>query len=54
MQDSGTPEEHASYVWKNYVKKSKAKHVDIVAHSYGGVVTVSLVSLPFNSAYPII
>ena len=45
LQDSGTPEEHATHVWQNYVKRSKAKHIDIVAHSYGGVVAVSLVSL---------
>ena len=51
LQDSGTPEEHASYVWKNYVLKAMAKHVDIVAHSYGGVVTVSLVSPQTTGQY---
>ncbi len=44
IQESGTPEQHAYYVWQNFVKKSKAQHIDIVAHSYGGVVTVNLVS----------
>lgn len=44
LQESGTSEQHAYYVWQNFIKKSKAKNIDIVAHSYGGVVTVSLVS----------
>lgn len=37
------PETHANYVWKQYVTPSKTwKQVTIVAHSYGGVVTVNL------------
>lgn len=36
---SKSPEEHFVYVWENFVMKSKAKHVAIVAHSYGGVIT---------------
>ena len=36
------------------MQRAKAKHVDIVAHSYGGVVTVSLVSSPFIFACHII
>lgn len=39
---SSTPEEHALYVWKTYISKANATSVVIVAHSYGGVVTVSL------------
>ena len=27
------------------MKKSKARHIDIVAHSFGGVVAVELVSI---------
>ncbi|XP_049871509.1 FAM172 family protein homolog CG10038 [Pectinophora gossypiella] len=39
---SNSPEEHALYVWEIYVAKTKATSVLIVAHSYGGVVTVML------------
>ncbi|XP_064389068.1 FAM172 family protein homolog CG10038-like isoform X2 [Halichondria panicea] len=48
LKESGTPEEHAYYVWQNFVKKSKAQHIDIVAHSYGGVVTVNLMNQFFT------
>ncbi|XP_057309102.1 uncharacterized protein LOC130647308 isoform X2 [Hydractinia symbiolongicarpus] len=40
IQGSETPEKHFHYVWKHFVASSKAKHVAIVAHSYGGVITV--------------
>lgn len=30
-------------VWKNFVEKSKASAIAVVAHSYGGVVTLDLV-----------
>ncbi|XP_037772774.1 cotranscriptional regulator FAM172A homolog [Penaeus monodon] len=33
---------HASYVWEAYLQESKAKHIAIVGHSYGGEVTKSL------------
>lgn len=36
--------DHGLYVWEEFVSKSAARHVAIVAHSYGGVVTVELVS----------
>lgn len=39
---SSSGEEHTSYVWNNYVKKTKATSIAIVAHSYGGVLTVTL------------
>lgn len=39
----GNPEKHAISVWHLLVqKRSKARHVAIVAHSYGGVVTLEL------------
>lgn len=41
---SGSPEEHMECVWENFVKKSKAGAIGIVAHSYGGVVTLDLAS----------
>lgn len=42
IKHSNTAEEHASYVWKTYISNSKVQNIVIVAHSYGGVVTVSL------------
>lgn len=42
IKHSGTAEEHALYVWETYVSKTKAENIVIVAHSYGGVVTVTL------------
>lgn len=30
-------------VWQSFVQKSKASYIGIVAHSYGGVVTLDLV-----------
>ena len=46
LQGSGSPDEHALYVWDRYVDRSAAKRIDIVAHSYGGCVTVTLVREP--------
>lgn len=43
LQGSASPEDHASYVWQHIIEKSVAKEVYIVAHSYGGIVTVHLV-----------
>ena len=42
IRENGSPEEHAIYVWKTLVTQSPAKQVDIIAHSYGGCVTVDL------------
>lgn len=39
---SETPEDHMECVWKNFIHKSKASAIGIVAHSYGGVVTLEL------------
>ncbi|XP_017143128.1 FAM172 family protein homolog CG10038 isoform X1 [Drosophila miranda] len=38
-----TSTEHAKYVWKNIVLPSHPESVAIVAHSYGGYVTIDLV-----------
>ena len=35
-------------VWKDYIHDSKAKHIAIIAHSYGGVCTVKFVSILCN------
>ncbi|XP_071039132.1 cotranscriptional regulator ARB2A homolog isoform X2 [Parasteatoda tepidariorum] len=38
-----SPESHANYVWKNVIMaKAAAKYIAIVAHSYGGIVTVNM------------
>ena len=43
-QGSESPVAHALYVWDNFIEHSAVKHVAVVAHSYGGVVTSELVS----------
>ncbi|KAG8187762.1 hypothetical protein JTE90_018762 [Oedothorax gibbosus] len=43
IRGSETAENHGNYVWKNVIlSKAVAKHIAIVAHSYGGIVTVNL------------
>ncbi|XP_069973598.1 cotranscriptional regulator ARB2A-like [Penaeus vannamei] len=42
IKGSKTPECHAHYVWEHYVQSTAAKHIALVAHSYGGCVTTSL------------
>lgn len=46
---SGSPITHATYVWRNLVANSPAANVAIVAHSYGGVVTLSIAQSEANS-----
>ena len=41
FQFNDSPKAHFDYVWEHFVQpKLNIKHVAIVAHSYGGVVTV--------------
>ncbi|XP_042213432.1 uncharacterized protein LOC121860377 [Homarus americanus] len=40
--DAENPEQHALHVWQHYIKAAKAKHIAIIAHSYGGCVTTAL------------
>lgn len=42
IPNSSSPEEHALYVWNKYIQPSSASVIAIVAHSYGGVVTLAL------------
>lgn len=42
IQGNSTPEEHMETVWREFVQRCNAKHVAIVAHSYGGVSTLEL------------
>lgn len=45
LQDNQTPEDHGIYIWRHFVQKAAARNIAIVAHSYGGIVTFTLVSL---------
>ncbi|XP_031753811.1 cotranscriptional regulator FAM172A homolog isoform X4 [Xenopus tropicalis] len=42
MKDNGSPEEHALYVWDNFISKAAAENILFVAHSYGGLTFVEL------------
>lgn len=42
IKGSGSPLEHAETVWQKLVLGSNPESISIVAHSYGGVVTVDL------------
>jgi len=42
IKGSETPEDHANTVWANLVAPTKATKVAVVAHSYGGLVSVEL------------
>lgn len=39
---SGTPIEHALYVWEFYIQNSKASNILIMADGYGGTVALAL------------
>ncbi|NXJ95726.1 F172A protein, partial [Corythaixoides concolor] len=45
IRDNGSPEEHAIYVWDHFISQSAAENVFFVAHSYGGLAFVELVSV---------
>ncbi|XP_077989062.1 cotranscriptional regulator ARB2A-like [Glandiceps talaboti] len=42
IRENQTAENHTRYVWDNFVIRSKAKQIVIVAHSYGGLCVTSL------------
>ncbi|XP_061673564.1 cotranscriptional regulator FAM172A homolog [Syngnathoides biaculeatus] len=44
IRENGSSEEHMLYVWDHFVAKAAAKHVFIVAHSYGGLSFVELMN----------
>ena len=44
FQYNENPENHMVYVYDHFIKRAAAKHVAVVAHSYGGLITVHLVS----------
>lgn len=52
-KENSSSEEHVLYVWDHFVSKAAAKNVFIIAHSYGGLSFVELVSpLVFHLALP--
>lgn len=53
LQENASPEEHVVYVWDHFVSKAQAKDVFIMAHSYGGLSFVELVSRCFSSFPPL-
>ena len=44
LQENSSQEDHVLYVWDHFVSKAAAKNVFIMAHSYGGLAFVELVS----------
>ncbi|XP_062830306.1 cotranscriptional regulator ARB2A isoform X6 [Anolis carolinensis] len=42
IEENGSPEEHAIYVWDHFISQSAAENVFFVAHSYGGLAFVEL------------
>lgn len=45
LQENASSEEHVLYVWDHFVSEAAAKNVFIMAHSYGGLSFVELVSV---------
>jgi len=45
-----SPEKHLGYVWEHLVTSTKATHIGLVAHSYGGVCLMSLFESQLKSA----
>ncbi|KJE92635.1 hypothetical protein CAOG_03555 [Capsaspora owczarzaki ATCC 30864] len=42
---NSSPEDHAVYVWDRFIASAAARHIAIVAHSYGGIVTSNLLAV---------
>ncbi|XP_042890639.1 cotranscriptional regulator FAM172A-like [Penaeus japonicus] len=42
IRGSENAEAHAIHVWEHYVRETRAKHIAIMAHSYGGSIAVRL------------
>lgn len=43
---NGSPEDHLHYLYRLFIQRSAAKEIAIIAHSFGGVATMSLLSHP--------
>ena len=48
LPGSSTAECHGCTVWEDYIQASPARRIDIVAHSYGGKVTVEMMEMFFE------
>lgn len=48
VKGNSSPEEHVETLWSEIVQKSKAEHIGIIAHSYGGVCTLELANSHIN------
>lgn len=48
IKNSQNAKEHAHYIWKHYVKEMTPKHIAVIAHSYGGFLTVDLATQYFS------
>ncbi|KAM6965618.1 cotranscriptional regulator ARB2A homolog [Aplochiton taeniatus] len=44
IRENSSPEEHVLYVWDHFVSKAAAKNVLVMAHSYGGLAFVELMT----------
>lgn len=44
VRGSETPEKHVLHIWDCVVTRAAAKHIAVVAHSYGGVLTMHLLT----------
>ncbi|CAF1143975.1 unnamed protein product [Rotaria sordida] len=42
IRGSSTAKEHGCYVWEHFIRPSHAKHICIMAHSYGGAVVLEM------------
>ncbi|OQR73451.1 hypothetical protein BIW11_09724 [Tropilaelaps mercedesae] len=49
VRGSETPENHVLHIWDSVVTRTAAKHIAVVAHSYGGVLTMHLLTERPNS-----
>lgn len=43
---NGSPEDHLHYLYRLFIEKGPAREIAIIAHSFGGVSTMSLLSRP--------
>lgn len=48
IRGSETAEKHGCYVWEHFVRQNPAKHICIMAHSYGGAVVIEMANQYFQ------
>jgi len=52
VKGSESPEHHLIYVWDRFLNQCAAKHIFIVAHSYGGIATINLIENKERELFP--